>query len=409
MAILSPRLKALKPSIRRLASQGLSADAIARLYQISRADVRTILATPLRPLPPTGRDRRILGLIGTKVRRLHFEEGQDAAAIAEALDLDPYRVADFLDRLTPRQNHHRRRGVTINRPRSAREQAALHDWTPNRISDEDGAPLDMPVPELVAPELVAPELVVQGESSTPIIGPTLWDGGPISPMVGKIDGTPVRRGPAKRRNARASDDDGRVKLDSEKRRQLRRLAKQGWGIRRLARHFGVSPHAIRDVLRGPRATTPVPARQTPQIGRLEPRSEPGTCTAKTKPRGRAKLTSEQRDEIRRLAGEGWGCRRLAQRFGVEDTAILRLLKGVTFKNDRQAPPPPPIKPRPTRWREPKRAGINAKLTYQDAEEVRRLRREGWTRAELATLKGVSLATIGNILARRTYTAPPLPC
>jgi transcriptional regulator len=149
---LSQRLNARKPHVRRLAAHGWTADAIARAYQLTRAEVRMILQTPVRPPSPTGPDRPIWARLATRVRRLH-DEGRSDAAIALQLDLDPGRVEDFFRRLTPRQAHHRRRQQDIlNRPRSRREQAALCEWDRLATDDPLGPPpaiADVDVPELL--------------------------------------------------------------------------------------------------------------------------------------------------------------------------------------------------------------------------------------------------------------------
>jgi hypothetical protein len=244
MAGLTLRQKALKPSIRRLASKGWSADAIARAYKITRADVRDILATPVRPPPAirTGAARPIWSRLATKVRRLLFEQGKTAAETAAELDLDPARVEDFLARLTPRQNHRRRQGATLNRPRSARELSALREWLPNRTADDrDGVMLPaVEVLDLVELPGLPPE-------------PTAWEGGHASPNVGKVDGTPVRRGKArpKVRPRPKGDADRRVKLDAAAREEIRRLyAAGGISKRELARRFGGDHKTIRELLSG---------------------------------------------------------------------------------------------------------------------------------------------------------------
>jgi hypothetical protein len=267
---LTPRLKALKPTIRRLASKGWSAVSIARLYKIPRAEVLAILGAPARPPSPVGPARPICTQTATRVRKLALQ-GQDAAAIAEALDLCPVKVADFLGRLTPRQAHHRRRGQTLNRPRSAREQAALREWMPNRSADDD----DLVV--MLAPPPEPPAI------AEPIPEPTAWEGGHASPKVGRIDGTPARRGKArpKVRPRLKGDGDGRVKLDAAARAEIRRLFAQGVSKRELARRFGVQPRAIRELLSGhthavdgvkpipspPPPATPPPATPPPKPSR----------------------------------------------------------------------------------------------------------------------------------------------
>jgi DNA-binding transcriptional regulator YdaS (Cro superfamily) len=351
---LTPRLNGMIPSVRRLASKGWTADAIARAQHITRAEVRSILAIPVRP----PRLRRIWGRMGTTVRRLHFDEGKGAAEIAAALVLDPVKVADFLDRLTPRQHHHRRQGVTVNRPRSAREQAALREWSPNRIADDDGPMLET----AAAPELLPVE------PSPPAVEPTVWTEGPISPKIGKVDGTPVRRGPA-RRKPRPSHG----KFTPELRAEIRRLAKEGWSRERLAKHFKVKVETIQRLLDGISyacdGAKPVPAPPpAPTIGARIPESPsiPATPYRRTKAASNAKLTLEQRDEIRQLSREGWGTKRLAKRFGVDKKAIHNLLIGSTYSDDPGAPPRPP---RPATWREPKGVDLRRRDDGHDDDDL----------------------------------------
>jgi hypothetical protein len=347
MAVLTAGQWAMKPTVRRLANQGWSAAAIARRYRgmLTPGQVRTILASPVRRPSPVGPARPIWSRLATRVRRLHFDEGKTAAEVAVELDLDPARVEDFLSRLAPRQAHHRRAGATLNRPRSRREQDNLREWLPRRHGDDGRDHLMLPgldlVVELPEPLRDRPLAIVP-----PIPAPTVWEGGPMSPHATR------ERGPSRRKTKRLPDDHAAVKLDSAKRDEIRRLAKEGWGCRRLARRFGVGLTAIHYVLRGPHRDEPhVPAMTTKPIGRLDPRTD--TATSRGPQAGADKLSPEDRDEIRRLAGEGWGCRRLGKRFGVNRGTIASLLKGKSWQTDPGAATPPPPKPKPGSWREPK--------------------------------------------------------
>lgn len=96
---------------RRLAELGYAPDRIATLLRFEQAAVAEFLRPPA-----------VCGTIATAVRRLHAD-GVPAAAIAGQLGLDPAAVADFLERITPRQ------GASLSRPRSRREQAALAEWS----------------------------------------------------------------------------------------------------------------------------------------------------------------------------------------------------------------------------------------------------------------------------------------
>jgi transposase-like protein len=369
---LTPRQKALKPSIRRLSKERWSADAIARLYDLTRSEVRAILAAPVRPPSPVGPARPIWAQTATKVRRLAFEEGKDAEAIAAILDLCPVKVADFLARLTPRQAHHRRRGPTINRPRSRREQEALREWAPNRAGDERDLVM-LPADEVL--DLVeVPELL--GAPPPAIAEPNVWDDGPLSPKIGKVDGTPVRRGKARRKPVkRRPDSDPRRKLDAAAREEILRLHAQGWGFRRLAKKFGVNQKSIRKLIRtSPPRPRLVPPPPVVTIGMREPAPEPETRPKRLGPApSNAKLTDPAvRAEIRELSRQGWGIRRLGARFNVSHSSIRRLLLGLSFADDPGAPPPPPAKEKaqPGGWREPD--GSNRGRLGRDVERARDL-------------------------------------
>ena len=156
---------------------------IALALGVSRTPVRAVLAGRTYRTPPAAtlrrnlpvRDshprpsraktptRRIHSRNGHAVRRLHFNDGWPADVIADALQLEPAAVADFLDRLTRRQHHKRRRESYLNRPRSRREQDALSEW--DRLAvDDDGELLDVDVPELLS---VEPHDLVEVIPATP--------------------------------------------------------------------------------------------------------------------------------------------------------------------------------------------------------------------------------------------------
>lgn len=168
---------------RRLDELGYDAPTIARVLGVCERALRIFLARGPSP------QRRIKGPLAANVRRRHLA-GDDAATIAEDLALEPAAVAAFLspkaraprrrpakpgpysvrrlvecglpvgeiaerleldagtvaafmDRLVPRQPHPRRRGPTLNRPRSVREQASLSSW-PRDAGDDEGPPFSEP-------------------------------------------------------------------------------------------------------------------------------------------------------------------------------------------------------------------------------------------------------------------------
>lgn len=369
---LTPRQNGCKPHVRRLANKGWSVDAIARAYKgrLTRAEVRAILDAPARPTSPVGPARPIWSRLATKVRKLLWEEGKSAEEVAALLDLDAAKVADFLERLTPRQAHHRRQGVTINRPRSRREQEALREWTPNRAGDErDGVmlPADEVLDLVEPPERLAPPLAI----AWTIPEPTIWEGGPVDP---RLDRTPGRRD-AKARRHKIGPDDARIKLDAATRQEIRRLARLGSTAAELARRYGVNESTIRDLLRGVThrddGAEPIPPPPRATIGSRPAAAPAGVPYERQKySPGCARLTPEDRAEIRRLAREeGWGCRRLATRFGVNRDTIRSLLLGETWADDIDAAPYRP-RSRPDGWREPD--GSNRSRRGNDDQRARDL-------------------------------------
>lgn len=295
--------------------------------------------------------RRTLGARAPEARRLHFECGLAAGAIADRLGIDAEAVAEELALAVRRQRHERATGPARNRPRSRREQAALSEWdrAPDDVADAAAGNAPPPAPPR-AGEAIAPA------------EPTEWEG-PVSPHGRREDGSIIRRGKARpRRMARPKKDtDRNVKLTAADRDEIRRLAKEGWATRRLARHFHVSVKTIRRLLNGQRwgsdRKAPLVKPSTPPIG-LRPReSPPGPSPptyARRGPSIGAKLTPEQRAEARELSAQGWGSIRLGKRYGVNPGTIRRMLNGQSFADDPGAPLPPPRKVKPVQWdRDPK--------------------------------------------------------
>jgi hypothetical protein len=326
-------IQTLKDRARRMACSGHPADAIARAFDITVADVVEYLDRAIRA--------RLAGKVRARVAR-----GEPAEAIAEALALPVDRVRDYIDRLAPRRGPSRarprsradqdrgprvhekrpvepersvpRQGQALSRPRSRREQAALSDWEwSDRPGDGDG---DGPPATIAAA------------------------GGPELPRVGPP-------GPA------------------------------------------IAPAMLEDW--GPMQAS----------------------FASGGDQGNAALTDADAVAIRRRRADGVPRKDLAVEFNVSVATITRITRRDTYRDAElsgppaEAPPVPATVPDPgpqgERWESSGKKGVNAKLTYEDAEEVRRLSREGWTRPALAALKGVSVATIGHILAGRTYADPPV--
>lgn len=283
--------------------------------------------------------RRTLGALAPEARRLHFECGRSAGEIARELGADVAAIAEELALLARRQRHGRAKGAARNRPRSRREQAALSEWDRSADGVVDAAAVPAPPPAAAPP---APAIVAAD--------PTEWDG-PLSPVVGRIDGSVVRRGPARpKKMARPKEDtDGNVKLTAADRAEIRRLAKEGWETRRLARHFKVAVKTIQRLLNGQRwgadGQAPQARPSTPPIGLRRKGAPPGPSSYERRgPATTARLTPGQRAEARELAAQGWGSIRLGRRYGVNPGTIRRMLNGESFADDPGAPP------RPTRRR-----------------------------------------------------------
>lgn len=190
---LSPRLNALIPSCRRLASHGWSTAAIARACSITRAEVRSILAVPVRP-PRQPRVPRP--------------------------PIDP-------ERLVPRQRHRRRRveGL-LNRPRSPAEQARLSGW--DRLATDD--PLGLP-PAIAA--AAVPERLHQVEV---LIPPATAE---ASGDWGSI-----------RASARPGGANGNAALSDADAVRIRRRRAEGVSRKDLAAEFNVSVATITRITRG---------------------------------------------------------------------------------------------------------------------------------------------------------------
>lgn len=393
----TPRLKSSAPYVRRLITHGgWSADDVARLYGITPGDVEFILSHPPRKPAQCGRARLIRGRLGPVVRD-RIVAGMPPDAIARELDLAEESVCDYILRLTPRQRHKKRTGPLLNRARSAREQAALSEWIrfqAEAVSSASPAPAAPPV------------------EPSPPVEPELWEG-PADPCSQRFPGR-HRPGRKKKKRRRAPESDGRRALSRQQRDEARRLAGQGWGCQRIAKKLGVARSTIQDLLRGRSHhgdhAEPVPPQPVPTPIGLQPIAAPPEQPkrARVGKKTVGVLTPEIRDEARRLAGEGLGARAIAKRLGVPHSAIRNLLRGKTYFDD---PGAPAVRPGPARWDEPaddRQRWVNAKLSYEDAVRMRKMRAEGATWKELQDAFGVSKATVQRVLSGACYAAPPRP-
>lgn len=211
-------------------------------------------------------------------------------------------------------------------------------------------PADEPAPSVAGPPVPA---------EIPPAEPTAWDG-PLSPKVGRIDGSTVRRGPARKARKTVTEGARYIKLDAAARAEIRRRARKGELPGALAREWGVHRRTIQDLLRGrtfghDNAAPVAPTPNEPAIGEhpsyppapVAPVPEPEPAGPPPPRRGRApRLDAAARAEARELARQGWGVRRLARHFGVARSVVWRCLKGHVAPGDPDAPAPPP---RPHRW------------------------------------------------------------
>lgn len=110
------------------------------------------------------------------------------------------------------------------------------------------------------------------------------------------------------------------KLTDEKVIQLRDLYLQGFGYTQLGRQFGVAREVARNAVLGrtwQHVEGAVESFRNPHVsGEAHPH---------------AKLNASKVKEIRALALEGWGTRRLSKKYGVSRPAIKAVLKGITWR------------------------------------------------------------------------------
>jgi hypothetical protein len=119
----------------------------------------------------------------------------------------------------------------------------------------------------------------------------------------------------------------------------------------------------------------------------------------------AKLTYEQAQDIRRRVAAGERQVGIAREFGVTRTQVNRIVNNITYTR-----PPlsynkdevPPILEAPV-----KRFLGPAKLTYEQAQEVRGLLAGGMKQADIARKFNVNKGLISKIVNNLTYTRPPM--
>jgi hypothetical protein len=249
---LDPRINGSAPSIRRLARMGWSADAIARLYRITRDELRAILYPPPAPAPR------------------------------------PRPTADELAALrAPRQSRDR----PLSRPRSRRELGALAEWS--RFNDDDLAGPEMPAAVAVElPELVPVER--QDPAEIPAAAPAeSWESWHASNVAGP--------------------DSANARLSAADARRARELRAKGLTIRELSERFEVSVATMKRLLRGDTYADVAPPAEIPAPGptatRPSPKPKPGAPKRSDwKPEaartaaGRWAKGAERRDDLVTLPG-----------------------------------------------------------------------------------------------------------
>lgn len=136
---------------------------------------------------------------------------------------------------------------------------------------------------------------------------------------------------------------------------------------------------------------------------------------KGRPNPRRSLTPEQAEQVRRLKNAGWTYTELATHFGMSGPTLLKVVRGETYtlqplgqmeiSLDKPLDDPendsliePGVRKRRTNH-------VIRKLTFEQAEEIRALRKEGWRYADLERKSGLSRACLLDIVNGRTYARP----
>ncbi len=127
------------------------------------------------------------------------------------------------------------------------------------------------------------------------------------------------------------------------------------------------------------------------------------CSQAPKPRygtdhDNAVLTPRKVQEIRRLYRDGWNYWEIADAMGCSEEAARHVLIGKTWRHV-----PDPLGPIVMRTRGPgKGGGINARLDWDTAREIRQAHVAGDSYATLAERYGVNKCTVRDIIKERTW-------
>ena len=113
---------------------------------------------------------------------------------------------------------------------------------------------------------------------------------------------------------------------------------------------------------------------------------------------RTKLTPKMVREMFKLRAQGWSQQLLGDKFGVNRTAVSRVLSGKRWSEVRaQVKNPPPILPQAAAVRAAK-----AKLSVRQVRSVHRMRAKGLTHRAIAAIVGVTRPAVGYILRGETF-------
>jgi plasmid maintenance system antidote protein VapI len=209
---------------------------------------------------------------------------------------------------------------------------------------------------------------------------------------------------------------------------------RGWRLRKLTRYKGTGAacvHLRRDDGTGFTISLNRLMREVfPPVDEDEP-DLPGPSAQFGRDNGRAKLTREQAEELRRLKKAGWTTAELAERYGISKNNVYAVFNGKTWSGPAPdlpdpAPldvvPPPAAAPAPAKRRkgrtprygalrpraedaipleslalEMPRAGAPFERKPLDPAEARRLHAEGWSVKALVARYGVRPHVIAALL------------
>ena len=402
----------LKRQVRRLASHGWSAVAIARWLKIPRREVNAILRPPPPAPPPPRRPpppppapkpprppkpfppapdpyRRIAGPLATTARRM-LDAGEAPELVAEALTLDVEAVRDLVERLQPLRKP--RNGTDkLVRPRSPGEQRGLSPRPepeppppvePGPWSYRDSSPPPPPAPPIAAVELAEFDLVepraeaLESSRADPapprhVVDPSEWDD-----FFGRVE--------------RQGENNPRALLDVVTVIRIRKRHAANMTAAAIARELGLAYHLVQSVTSGEtyRVLGEPLEPDAPPLQAAEPEIPPAIADP---PR-------------REPSADGWAYRDVEARR--QDAVFVEALPVVEAPAIAPPPASSPGDPADWRWVGPRGARHHRAVLDDDrAEEMRSLAGK-LTWRELAERFRCSMATVGRVLSGRSYVGPP---